>query len=284
MKQWMKLGLGVSLGLGVMAGGFVSADDAFAQGRGKKADRLTATAPVEPPLVKNPEGIEIKPTGLRWGMTSAQLVEFYSGEIDRAYKPQYDKAQPGPATDRLDAAVASAKDAFRRSKIEFGELPTGIDSTALRSEYTYKNGESMMQMSRSAGKRYFFFFNDKLWKIYDELPLGEGKPMGSTFEEAAQVLATRYGVAGRETEIDYVAGRNFTELDWQDARTRVRLLDRSGLRMVGMVYEERATLNNLAALRVNKPADLSTVDPSVEALMRPPPPPPDEKKKDPKKK
>jgi len=283
MKRWMKLGLCVALG--GLVDSVVVADDVFAQP--KKPAPATVVAPSEPPLVRNAGGIELRPAGLRWGMTSAQLAEFYDREIDRRYKAQYDKAQPGPQTDRIDAAVANAKAAFRRSKIEFGNLPTGIDSGPLKGEYTYQNQESMMQYLQSSGNRYFFFIQDKLWKVYDEMPLGEKRPMGETYEDAAKHLATRYGVPGRIIEPDYLIGRNFTEIDWQDARTRVRLLDRSGLKIAAMVYEERATLANLAALRPNKPTDDTSVDPSIEALMRPPGPPPGpavDDKKDTKKK
>jgi len=241
---------------------------------------------MEPPTVKDPEGIELKPAGLRWGMSPEQLAELYDREIDRSYAPLYEKAQAGPQTQRLDTAVATAKQAFRRSRLEFGSVPTGIDSTALKGEYTYNNRESMMQLNNSrSGNRYFFFIQDKLWKVYDETPLGEQKPLGPSFLEAAKKLALRYGVIGRVTEPDYDIGRNFMEVDWQDGRSHVRLLDRSGVQIVGVVYEDRATLSNLAALRPNKPTESSGVDPSVEALIRPPAPPPGPAdKKDPKKK
>jgi hypothetical protein len=284
----IKLGLCAVLGFGVAVGSMVAADDAFAQGK-KAAPMVIPAAPLEPPTVKNTQGIELRPTGVQWGMTSAQLADLYDREIERMYAPQYEKAQAGPQTTRLDASVANAKAAFRRSKLEFGDLPTGVDSTALKGEYSYRNSESMMQLTRSAGNRYFFFIQDKLWKIYDESPLGEKRPMGATYDDASKVFATRYNVAGRVIEPDYLAGRNFTETDWQDARTHVRLLDRSGLQMVGVVYEERATLNNLATLRSNKPIEVGGVDPAVEALIRPPAPKvnpqaPADPKKDSKKK
>ena len=273
MKRLIKLGLCAVLGVGVAAGTMVPADEVFAQAR--KGEVVIPATPMEPPTVKNKEGIELTPTGIRWGMTSKQLAEFYDGEIERSYKPQFDRAQAGPQTERLTAAVANAQQAFRRSKLEFGALPTGIDATPLKGEYTYQNKESMMKYTRSASSSvYFFFIQDKLWKIYDEVLLGQGKPLGATYEQAATTLTQRYSVAGRLLELDYVAGRNFTEIDWQDPRTHLRLLDRSGLQIAAMVYEDRVTLNNLSTLRANKPVEDSGVDPSVEALMRPPTPEP----------
>ncbi len=286
MKRLAKLGLCAVLGLGVATAGMVAADDAFAQKKKGAAAAAVPAAPVDPPTVKNREGIEIRPAGLHWGMSPNQLIQFYERVIDRDYAPLYRKAQAGPQTARLDAAVANAKAAFRRSKVDFGNLPTGVDSTPLKGEYTYQNAEAMMHLNRrGAGTRYFFFIQDKLWKIYDEVPLGEKRPLGPSYEEAVKRLATRYGVVGRVTEPDYAINRNYMEVDWQDPRTHLRVLDRSALQIVGVVYEDRATLANIASMRTNKPAEVGGVDPDVEALIRPPsaaPGPAEEK--DPKKK
>ncbi|PIE05735.1 MAG: hypothetical protein CSA75_03200 [Sorangium cellulosum] len=280
MKGLTKLGVCAVLGLGIVSAGLVVSSDASARKPAKAAR-------VAPPTVKNRAGIQLRPAGLHWGMTPAQLTRFYDRIIDRDFAPLYRKAQPGPQTKRLDAAVANSKAAFRRSKVEFGNLPTGVDSTPLKGEYSYRNGESMMHVNRrGAGTRYFFFIQNKLWKIYDEVPLGAKRPLGSTYEQAVKRLATRYGIVGRVTQPDYAIGRNFTEVDWQDQRNHVRVLDRSGLKIVGIVYEDRNTLANLASLRTNKPKDVSSIDPEVEALMRPPsaPPVPAKDKKDKKKK
>jgi len=278
MKRLARLGLCVVVGLGVASAAMLMADDATA---GKPA--AAAPAPVDAPTVKNRAGIEIRPAGIHWGMTPDQLTRFYDRVIDRDFAPLYRKAQPGPQTQRLDAALANAKAACRRSKVEFGPLPTGVDSTPLKGEYTYQNAESMMSINRrGAGTRYFFFIQNKLWKIYDEVPLGEKRPLGPSYEEAVKRLAQRYGVVGRVTQPDYAIGRNYMEVDWQDQRNHVRVLDRSGLKIVGIVYEDRATLANLDSMRTSKPKDVSGVDPEVEALIRPPsaaPPVEEEKKK-----
>jgi len=242
-----------------------------------------AAAPADAPTVKNRAGIQIRPAGLHWGMTRDQVTRFYDRIIDRDFAPLYRKAQPGPQTRRLDAAVANAKAAFRRSKVEFGKLPTGVDSTPLKGEYTYGNGESMMHINRRGqGSRHFFFIQNKLWKIYDEVPLGDKRPLGPTYEEAVKRLAQRYGVVGRVIQPDYAIGRNYKQVDWNDQRTHLRVLDRTAHKIVAVVYEDRSTLANLDSLRTHKPKDVSGVDPDVEALIRPPsdaPGPPDDKKK-----
>ena len=283
MNRLARWGVCAVLGVAIASTAVLVSGDASAQRGRKPAAAAAPAAPVDPPMVKNRTGIEIRPAGLHWGMTRDQVVRFYDRIIDRDFAPLYRKAQPGPQTKRLDAAVANAKAAFRRSKVEFGALPTGVDSTALKGEYTYNNNESMMSINRrGAGPRYFFFIGDKLWKIYDEVPLGEKRPLGATYQEAVGKLAQTYQVVGRVTQPDYDVGRIFLEVDWQDPKTHIRALDRSGLKIAGIVYEDRATLANLASLRTNKPKDVNEIDPDVEALIRPPAPPhpaDDDKKK-----
>ncbi len=276
MKRLPKWSWVVAVGLGVASIALLTTGDAEAQRGGRKPPPApTATAPVDPPMVKNQGGIVIKPEGLRWGMTHEQVAEFYDRIIDRDYQPLYKRAQPGPQTTRLDAAVAEAKAAFRRSKVEFGNLPTGVDSTPLKGEYTYKNGESMMQLNRRGqGTRYFFFMKGQLWKIYDEVPLGEGRPLGATFVDAIGKFATEFGVVGRVTEPDYQKGPFFKEVDWRDDKTHLRVADRSGLNIVAVIYEDRNVLANLASYRTATVEDQNKLDPEIEALVRPPAPPP----------
>lgn len=269
MMRMARWGLCVALGLGMTAAGLVALDaEAASQ---KKTAAAPPAAPVDPPMVRTAQGITLTPPGMHWGMTEEQVVQFCERLIDEDYRPLYRKTQAGPEMARLDAEVANVKAAFRRSRIEFGNLPTGVDSTALKGEYTYRNGEVLMTLRRlNRGPRHLFFIGGKLWKIYDEIALAEGRPLGATYEDALKKLATTYGVVGRVTEPDYALGRSFREVDWQDARTHLRVLDRAGMKIVALVYEDRATLANLANLRVNKPVDDSTLDPEIEALIRPP--------------
>ncbi|NUQ78852.1 MAG: hypothetical protein HUU21_35455 [Polyangiaceae bacterium] len=275
MKAMKVLGtlLAIGLGLSVVGG----ASDAQAQARGKKTAAPPAVA-AEPPDTKS--AIKIAPATLTWGMAPKKVAEVVDTVLDEDYKPLYKKVSPGVKMKALDAQLAEEKSAFRRSRIDFGKLPTGIDSTPLRGEYTYLNKESMMSLTRNGQTRYFFFIQDKLWKIIDEHKLVEGHPLGKTWEEAVIKHVKLFGVPGRVLEADYEKGRNATEVDWKDAATHVRVVQR-GDTAIAVVLEDRATLSNLASLRPNKPAATDDIDPAVAAAIRgskapePPPPPAD---------
>lgn len=280
MKAKRLLSTVLAAGLGIMA--VTSASDVYAQARGKKKEEPAAPVVAGSPAMTK-RSITLTPAGLQWGMNHKQVAEVIDKQLDEDYKPRYQKVSPGVRMRELDAQLAEDKNAFRRSRIDFGKLPTGVDSTPLKGEYTYLNKESMMSLTRNGQVRYFFFIQDKLWKVVDEHKLAEGHMLGKTWEEAVIKLVKTYGTVGRVLEADYAKGRNATEVDWKDAAIHMRAIQR-GDTAVAVVYEDLSTLNNLQALRPNKPKTEEAIDPAVAAAMKgagppEPPPPPAEKPK-----
>jgi len=227
----------------------------------------TPVVVADPPTTTNPLAPTFAP--FTWGMNHADVAKQHNqtgGIFDNDYNPQLVKMQPGVKMQSLEAEREAKKDAFTKTWVEFKDTPTGYDQTAIKDEFTYRNKESIMYVDRNGRRRYFFFISDKLWKIYDEIPLGETGPLGKTFNDAATKLNTQFGVAGRIQAANAAQGRSSTTIDWQDSATHVRALDRSGT--LGLVYEDRATLANIGVLRANKEEDPLAVDPSITAATR----------------
>lgn len=209
--------------------------------------------------------------GLKWGMSHAELTKLYTqtnGVIWKDYDEKLAKARVGPEQTALEAEREQVKAAFSRSYIEFKDTPTGYDTTGIRDEYTYKNKESLMWIQRQGKKRYFFFINDRLWKMYDEVPLAEGGPMGKAYLDAVNILNAQLNAQGRVQGADPAKGISATTVDWKDGASHLRAVDRSGDRVVGIVVEESSTVANLAALRPNKPTDPNEIDPSITAVTK----------------
>ncbi|MRG93459.1 hypothetical protein [Polyangium spumosum] len=243
--------------------------------------KAAAPAMMGPAVVKKP--IAIEPASLKWGMTTKQVGEAIDKQLDEAYKPLYQKVSPGVRMRALDAQLLEEKNTFRRSKIAFGKLPVAVDSTPLRGEYSYLNNEWMLSQTRDGKTRYFFFIQDKLWKIIDEIKLQKGGPFGANFQEAAVKLSTAYGTPGRIIPPNPDLGMYSTVVDWKDQATHVRLIER-GEAAIAIAYEDNATLAKLDSLRPNKPKQEEEIDPAVAAAIRgddkaPEPPPADPKKK-----
>ncbi|NUP04979.1 MAG: hypothetical protein HOW73_02845 [Polyangiaceae bacterium] len=278
------IGTAVALGIGLAS----PAPSAWAQGKGgapakgaPKKDEKKPAAAAEAPTAKTP--ITIQPKELAWGIDKKKLASVYDKVIDGDFAQKYRKAQPGPEMDRLDAEVAEKKAEFRRSEIKFESVPTGMDQTPLRPEYTYNNKEFLLSSDRGGKTRYFFFINDKMYKVVDSIKLGEKSDWGKTFDEAVGKLNTYYGANGRVRAADEAAGRPYKEVDWKDATSQVRAVDWDD-GTFGIIFQDSATVAQLPSLRKNKDTASKEVDAKVKDAGRkkePEPAPPPNKGKAP---
>lgn len=262
-KIWCAL---MALGLGLAAAS--ASSDALAQKKGKN-DKAAAPAPTEPATSK--KDIAYDMPGVTWGQTVKQVTAAVEKLLDEDYKPLYAKVSPGVKMKQLDAALAEEKSSFARSRIDFGKIPVALDSGPLKGEFTYNNKEAKMELTRKGITFHFFFIQDKFWKLIAERKLGEKEPAGKDFADAVTKVAKDLGVAGRVRAADESKGLNYQEVDWKDAKTHLRMIDRFG--MVAFAYEDNATLGNLATLRTNKPPAGNEIDPAVAAITRKDPPP-----------
>ena len=91
-----------------------------------------------------------------------------------------------------------------------------------------------MKLFKDGKNRYFFFMKDRLWKIYDEIPLRADGALGASVpggrHEAERALLA---CPARIRAADPSQGLERTEADWQDARSHLRAVDRSGEHLVG---------------------------------------------------
>jgi hypothetical protein len=250
------------------------ATDVWAKG---KKEEAPAT---EPPVTK--KAIAMTLTGFGWGQSPKQVADQVDKIIDDDYRPQYKEVQPGIRMKELDAQIAEDKAEFRRSRIDFGKLPTGLDAGPMRNEYTYNNQEALMSLTRKGQVTYLFFIQERLWKVIEEKRLAEGTPLGKNYQDAVVKMSTGYGVAGRVQQTGTTSGG--VEVDWKDATTHLRAAQR-GETAVALIFEDNGTLANLSSLRSNKATADTGIDPDVAAMMRPkdqdpgPPAKKDDKKK-----
>jgi hypothetical protein len=253
--------LAAGLGVSVVASGA----EVRAQG-GKGKSKTTQPAPqADPPLTSR--AVALSPKGLAWGMTSKQLFEAYDHVIDEDHRAEYKTASPGVQMKRIDAQIAEEKSQIRRSRIDFGALPTTVDATPLKGEYTYNNKESLLTVDRKGATRHLFLIQDRLWKIIDEHHLSDASPYGKDFQAAMVKLSALFGVPGRIQPPDPAKGQFVTVVDWKDSRSHLRAIER-GDTQFALVYEDLDTLSRLASLRPNQEVTESLVDPAVADIVR----------------
>ena len=254
-------------------------DDKPAKGEKKDAKGDKSDKSAKPGAKK----FALSPEGLKWGLGIEGIAKLYDKVFDDEYLPLYKKAAPGPETEALDAELKQRKAELRRSKLEFGDTPTGVDQTSLKGEYSYANGESMGRLTlRSGTERYFFFFNDRLWKVYDEHKLKKGTPLGENYAGAVKVLQGKYGAAPKKAPANPDKGQSFDESVWTTPDMVIRALDRDSI--MAVVYADRDTQEDLPHRRKNHVKNETEMDKDVAGALKksepPPGPPPKGGKKD----
>ncbi len=215
---------------------------------------------VEKPLMLAPEGV-------RWGISLEALSKVYSDFFDDAYLNLFRKTEPGPDLEALEAEVGDKKKLVKRNVIVFGSTPTGIDQTGLKGEYSYGNGESLTRLILGPKlTRNFFFFNNKLWKVYDEYDVSGGGPLGSNYDEAVSAMTQLLGAEPQRLEADYAAGRSYPEAHWRTDNALIRVVGRDPT--IGVVYSSLSVEQELPSRRKNKPHDPQAIDSSVRDVTK----------------
>ena len=246
-----------------MASSALVVEPRVAEGKDKPAEKSGSPGVLE-------KTIGVAPKGLSWGLTLEGVAKVYDKVFEDEYLPLLKKAQPGQDMTALEDEQKNKQGILRRGRIEFGAIPTGVDQSPLKGEYSYRNGESMASLRlRSGTERHFFFFNDKLWKVYDEHKLTKGGTLGENFAEASKILSKRFGAAGKLVPADYDKGQPYDEVQWRDPEKLIRAVDRGNV--LGMVYADKSVQDNLAQHRKNKPEDLHQMDKDVAAATANPP-------------
>jgi len=231
-----------------------------------------AAAAVEAPTVSS---LAPQLEGFRWGMTRADVIKMHNqlnGVFDREYNPLLIKMQPGVRMQALESERETRKLQFAKSLHEFRDVPSGFDATGLKGEYSYRNNESALVLEGATKRRFFFFVGsapgERLWKIYDEVKLLDGGALGKTYQEAASKMGSNVSAQGKARNADPSRWLNLPYTEWQDGSSHLRVVDRSGERLVGVVLEERNTFRNISAMRPNKLDDPMSLDPSIQLVTK----------------
>jgi hypothetical protein len=266
----MSLRLFVTLFAVGMASTTLVVEPGVAQGKDKPAEK---TAPGAGAIEKT---VGMPPKGLHWDLTLEGVAKLYDKVFEDEYLPLLKKAEPGNEMTALEDELKTKQGILRRGRIDFGNIPTGVDQSPLKGEYSYRNGESMASLRlRSGTERHFFFFSDKLWKVYDEHKLTKGGALGENFQEAVKILEKRFGAPGKAVPANYDKGHPFDEVQWHDSDKYIRAIDRGNI--LGVVYMAKSISDNIGQYRKNQPEDLHEMDKDVAAATAHPPTDPSKK-------
>jgi hypothetical protein len=295
MKSFSSVILGV--GLTLLQGLAVAADpppasaakSGAAKSAGAKGATKSAAGAARPAAEAGPTvpTVALEPDGVAFGMSADDVARLYDRWWDKQFIPRYQKANPGPRTRELDFELAEKKKLLRRVAI-FDGRTTSFDKSEFREEFAHGSDETMIaaKLSRRAAEekaeivakpakeakpvlytRRFFFYRDKLWKIYDEYRLDAASPFGGDFKEAAARVEASLGKAAKRTRGPDSQFENVT-FDAGNTRVRVVKLPKDSIAIVRSDAALTKEVLDRRAQQIAKAGEPAALDDDIQAVIR----------------
>jgi hypothetical protein len=136
--------------------------------------------------------------GFKFGMTKDEVIAVFSKQLDARYDDKIKATTDIAAQDRLRRDKRNEISRLQQSYVSFDAgKPSPWDVSIVEDEFAHNTGESMLERWENQGgknqRRFFFFFDGKLWKMFVSLDvsiLPEDKKNFATFES---VMEAKYG-------------------------------------------------------------------------------------------
>jgi len=200
--------------------------------------------------------------GFKFGMTKDQVLAVLRKQIDERFEDKIKATTDVAAQDRLrrDKKVELAR--VSRTYVSFDGKRTGWDVSIIENEFAHHTNESMMERWENQGgknqRRFFFFYNERLWKMFVSLDVSILPEDKKNFDTFKAVMLSKYGPG----DID---GGTIT---WRAGDFDVRAIDRlRDYDALGLAIEDPKVREDVLALRKLKAPPPKQTSPIINAII-----------------
>jgi len=165
----------------------------------------------------------------KWGMKPDEVEKLVDVQIEKKYQARIDQAKqdPGKQTrirEEMMREIANVK----KSYTKFEGSKTGWDVSIIGPEFEQNTGEAVVVTKEDMWTRYFFFFEDGLYKMF--LAFNKDALDGKSFQDFGKSMEDKYGHAKEVYRDEKHKGSIVHALDhyeWSANGDRLKLVDRS---------------------------------------------------------
>jgi hypothetical protein len=186
---------------------------------------------------------------LRWGMSESEVITFVRRKVAEQYDPQIAKTHDTRKQTKLRDDLRAAQASVQKSLVRFSGSGSRWDSSPVAGEFTYGNSESMVVYEDGASQNYYFFINGNLWKWYkafDTRAFG-----GNNFQKFTSSIEKKFGKGHAKSGSLSAGGEKTQWVEFLDRNSRLRAADNAKRGVFALIFEEMATVRDLASLRGN---------------------------------
>lgn len=249
--------------LAVLMGPLV-ASDALAKGKAKPAKSAGAA-----PQASAEELAKFK-GDFKWGMAPEQVLTEIGKRVESSYADKLKKlSNDAVAQDRVRRQMKKEVDLARKNYVRFDGTKSGYDVSIIDQEFGHGTGESMLTAKEDNATRYFFFADEKLYKMY--IAFDKDMLKGASFAQFGQLMQARLGKA-KEVYVDEKTKggvkHTLDHYEWaSNSGDGLRLVDRSEFYDVFclVIYDADIARRLADARRIANPTR-ETHDSLVEAV------------------
>jgi hypothetical protein len=204
----------------------------------------------------------------KWGMSVQKVIGLLEKDVRDEMEPVIKKTVDPLAQDKIRKEMFERLKNVRKNHLKFEGKQTPWDVSLVDKEFAHKNNESMAVVWGKKDRRFYFFHNEKLWKIY--IAFNAEMFDGKTFEDFAGTMETRFGKAERKFTTSLKGEAKFSHMQWPpSATTTLRAIDNTGFygNFCLALSDKNEVGNVRAGRKVNSPKrDYS--DPLVDAVTK----------------
>jgi hypothetical protein len=200
--------------------------------------------------------------GFKFGMSKDEVIGVLRKQLEQKYEEKIKNTTDVTAQDRLRAERKAELARVNQSYISFQGKRTGWDVSIIEEEFAHHTGESMLERWENSGgknqRRFFFFHEGRLWKMFVSLDVSILPEDKKNFETFEKVMQGQYGRGDVEPGL----------ITWRTNEFHVRAVDK--LRTydaLALVIEDPRVKKNLVALREAKAPPKKGTSPLIKALI-----------------
>ncbi|MEO8842421.1 MAG: hypothetical protein ABI591_02135 [Kofleriaceae bacterium] len=216
-----------------------------------KAVKAKPPAPVPMVTAEHKKALAEKFGGFKFGMSKDEVLGVLQKQIDERYEDKIKGTTDIAVQDRYRKDKKGELARISQSFIAFDAKTSPWDVSIVETEFAHNTNESMMERWENEGgknqRRFFFFYDQKLWKMYLSLDVSIIPEEKRNFETFKSVMEGQYGAGSV----------NQGTISWRAGEFDVRAVDRlKDYGALGLVVEDPKVRTDVMASReAHKPPE-----------------------------
>jgi hypothetical protein len=241
----------------------------LAQGNAKKAPPKQEPAKKAKPPKMTPVTAEHKKAlaelygGFKFGMTKDEVIAVFSKQLDERYEEKIKETTDISEQDRLRREKRTEVSRLQASYVSFESTKTSPwDVSIVEGEFAHNTNEAMLERWENQNgknqRRFFFFFQGKLWKMFVSLDVSIIPEDKRTFATFQSFMETKYGAG------DVDGGK----ITWRTPEFEVRAIDKlKSYDALALTIEDPRARKELDAVREAKAPPRQETNPMLKAVI-----------------